>query len=154
MEEISVWGAVANVAGWLTITAILNYFGLQAETINILSAMLLLDWIFWIIQAYMENKLESQLMVSWLVKKLTRWCIPFIVIGVLRWAWFSNMEIIATSILSILIVAEWYSIIWHIYSINYKKTLPEIDALKLLVERIAKIFRWKIEETVKEKEEK
>lgn len=150
MEEISTWWVVANIAGWLTITAILNYFGLQAETIIILSVMLLLDRIFGIVQAYMEWNLESQKMVAWLVKKLTRWCIPFIVIWVLRWAWFGNMEIIATSILSILIVAEWYSIIWHIYSINYKKTLPEIDALKLLVERIAKIFRWKIDDVLKE----
>ena len=150
MEEISTWWVVANIAGWLTITAILNYFGLQAETIIILSVMLLLDRIFGIVQAYMEWNLESQKMVAWLVKKLTRWCIPFIVIWVLRWAWFSNMEVIATSILSILIVAEWYSIIWHIYSINYKKTLPEIDAIKLLVERIARIFKWKIDDVLKE----
>ena len=148
MNEVE-WVAV-NLAGWLTLGVILEYFGTGSETLIILSAMLFLDWVFWIVDAYMQNTLESKLMVRWLVKKLTRWCFPFIVIWVLRWAWFESTELITTAMLSILIVAEWYSVIGHIYSINYKQTLPEIDALKMLFEWIAKIFKWKVEDTLKE----
>ena len=148
MNEVE-WVAV-NLAGWLTLGVILEYFGIGGETLIILSAMLLLDWVFWVIDAYMQETLESKLMVRWLVKKLTRWCFPFIVIWVLRWAWFDSTELITTAMLSILIVAEWYSVIGHIYSINYKQTLSEIDALKMLFEWISKIFKWKVEDTLKE----
>lgn len=135
-----------NLAWWISLGVILEYFWMSQETLIILTVMLLLDWAFWVCNAYIQGNLQSKLMVTWLVKKLTRWCLPFIVIAVLRWAWFENIDLIATSILSILIVAEGYSVVWHIYSINYKQELPEIDALKMLFEWIAKLFRWKLED--------
>lgn len=148
-ESNALW-IIGNVAGGLTLWAILDYFGMSSETLIILTVMLVLDWIFWIINAYMQNNLQSKLMVTGLVKKLTRRCVPFIVIAVMRWAGFDNTDLIATSILSILIVAEWYSVIWHIYSINYKEQLPEIDALKMLFQWVWKIFKWKVDDTLKE----
>lgn len=154
MWEASSAGAVLNIAGWITLWAILNYFWMTSETLIILTVMLVLDRVFGVVNAYLQENLQSKLMVNGLIKKLTRWCIPFIVIAVLRGAGFDNIELIATAILSILIVAEWYSIIWHIYSINYKQDLPEIDALKLLMQWIAKLFQWKINDTLKEDEKK
>lgn len=139
-------GAIMNIAGWLALWAILDYFWMSWETLIILSAMLILDRIFWIVDAYMQNTLQSKVMVNGLIKKLTRWCFPFIVIAVLRWAGFGEVDLISTAMLSILIVAEWYSIVGHIYSINYKETLPEIDALKSLFEWIWKLFKWKVDE--------
>lgn len=150
MNEVE-W-AVTNVAWGITLWVILEYFWIGSETLIILSVMLVLDWLFWIINAYLQWTLQSKLMVTWLVKKLTRWLFPFIVIWILRGAWFENTELIATAMLSILIVAEWYSVIWHIYSINYKEQLPEIDALKLLFEWIAKIFKGKVDDTLDKKE--
>lgn len=114
--------------------------------------MLLLDRVFGVVDAYMQGTLESKLMVRGLIKKLTRWCFPFIVIGVLRGAGFDSTELITTAMLSILIVAEGYSVIGHIYSINYKQALPEIDALKMLFEWIAKLFKGKVDDTLKEDE--
>jgi hypothetical protein len=63
------------------------------------------------------------------------------------------VELVATVLLSILIVAEGYSVIGHIYSINYKEQLPEIDAMKALFEWISKLFKQKIDETLPPKEE-
>lgn len=146
------WLAV-NIAWGITLATILEYFWIGGETLIILSVMLLLDWVFGVVDAYMQGTLESKLMVRWLIKKLTRWCFPFIVIGILRGAWFESSELIATAMLSILIVAEGYSVIWHIYSINYKQQLPEIDALKMLFEWIAKIFKGKVDDTLKEEKD-
>jgi len=145
---------IVNVSWWLTLAAILEYFGIWGETLIILSAMLILDWVFWVVDAYLQGTLQSKLMVTWLVKKLTRWCFPFIVIWILRWAWFESSELIATAMLSILIIAEWYSVLGHIYSINYKQQLPEIDALKMLFEWIAKIFKGKVDDTLKDDKSK
>ena len=151
---MSEWQAIAiNLAWGISLWVILEYFGMSQEALIILTSMLVLDWIFGIVNAYIQGNLQSKLMVTWLVKKLTRWMLPFIVIAVIRWAGFENVDFISTAILSILIVAEWYSVIGHIYSINYKETLPEIDALKQLIQWIAKLFKWKVEDTLPSKEE-
>lgn len=142
--------AMANILGGISIGVILEYFWMTSETLIILTVMLILDRIFGVTNAYIQGTLESKIMVTGLVKKLTRRCIPFIVIAVLRGAGFDNIGLISTTILSILIVAEWYSVIGHIYSINYKEQLPEIDALKMLFEWIAKLFKWKIDDNMKE----
>lgn len=138
--------AIVNILWGVGLGVALDYFWMSGETLWILTIMLVLDWMFWVINAYIQWNLQSKLMVDWLVKKLTRRCLPFIVIAVLRGAWFDNTHIIATSILSILIVAEGYSVIGHIYSINYKEQLPEIDALKMLFQWIAKLFKWKLDD--------
>mgnify|MGYP002522245845 CR=1 FL=1 len=143
-ESNALW-VIGNIAGGLTLTAILEYFWMSWETLIILTVMLVLDWLFWMANAYIQWTLQSKLMWSGLFKKLTRWCFPFIVIGVLRGAWFDNIDLISTAILSIIIVAEWYSVIGHIYSINYKENLPEIDALKMLFQWVGKIFKWKVD---------
>ena len=145
MQESSIVWIICNIFWGITLWSILTYFWMSWEVLAILTCVLVLDWVFWVVYAYMQETLESKLMARWLIKKLTRWCIPFIVIAVMKWAWFDDTQLIATSILSILIVAEWYSIIWHIYSINYWKTLPEIDALKLLLEWMANLFKSKTE---------
>lgn len=146
------WFAI-NIAWGISLGMILDYFWMAQETLIILTAMLVLDRIFWVINAYIQWNLQSKLMVTGLVKKLTRWLLPFIVIAVLRWAWFEKVDLISTAILSIIIVAEWYSVIWHIYSINYKETLPEIDCLKILLKQIASMFRKKMEENLKDEVE-
>ena len=147
------WEAVAvNLAGGIGLWVILEYFGMTQETLIILTSMLILDWVFGVVNAYIQWNLESKLMVTGLVKKLTRWMLPFIVIAVIRWAGFENVDFISTALLSILIVAEWYSVIGHIYSINYKEQLPEIDAMKALFEWISKLFKSKVEDTLPTKE--
>ena len=146
--------ALANIIWGISLGVALDYFWMSGETLLILTVMLILDWIFWIVNAYIQWNLQSKLMVNWLVKKLTRRCLPFIVIAVLRGAWFDNTHIIATSILSILIVAEWYSVIGHIYSINYKEQLPEIDCLKILMRQIAELFKGKADDLTKERKDK
>ena len=150
---MTTWQWVAmNIAWGIWLWVILEYFWMSQETLIILTVMLLLDWIFWVINAYIQWTLQSKLMVTGLVKKLTRWCLPFIVIAVMRWAWFEKIELVATVMLSILIVAEWYSVIWHIYSINYKEDLPEIDCIKILMRQIAEMFKSKIEDDLKDKD--
>jgi len=138
--------ALTNIIWGIWLGVALDWFGMSGETLTILAAMLVLDWIFGVINAYIQWTLQSKLMVNWLVKKLTRRCLPFIVIAVLRGAWFDNTHIISTSILSILIVAEGYSVVGHIYSINFKEQLPEIDALKLLFQWIGRLFKWKLDD--------
>ena len=143
------WQAVAiNLAWGISLGVVLEYFWMTQETLIILTSMLVLDWIFWVINAYIQGALQSKIMVTGLVKKLTRWMLPFIVIAIIRWAGFDNVDFISTALLSILIVAEGYSVIWHLYSINYGEQLMEIDALKLLFQWISNLLKSKIDDSL------
>ena len=148
------WEAIAiNLAWGISLWVILEYFGMSQETLIILTSMLILDWIFWVANAYMHDKLQSKLMWKGLFNKWLRWCFPFIVIAIIRWAGFDNAELTSTVIMSIMIVAEGYSVIGHIYSMNYDEQLPEIDALKKLIEWVSTLFKGKIEDTLPKEEE-
>ena len=75
------------------------------------------------------------------MNKITKLLLPMIVVIVLKWVWFKEMDFLISSIMWIMIVSEWYSIIWHLYSINTWKQLPEIDAFELLISKILCIFK-------------
>ena len=57
------------------------------------------------------------------------------------------MEELITAILGMIVFSELYSVIWHIYSINYKEELPELDSIKLLLNWIAKLLRNLVNKT-------
>ena len=130
----------------------LEYFWLSCEVFTIFFALLLLDFIFWICNAYIKNKKEitSWKMVSWLIRKLARLALPLIVILILKWVWAWDIEFATSIVVSILIVSEWYSIIWHIYWINTWKELPEIHAFEMLINFIVNLIKWKLPEEKKQ----
>lgn len=142
MNEISTWGMIADIAWGITFWAILTYFWLTAETLIILTVFLWLDIIFWVLDSYLVTKdTSSTKLVQWLAKKLTRRALPFVVIAAFKWIWHHDVELISNMIMTTLIISEWYSIIWHFYSINYWEKIPEIDAIKILFNNIEKIFK-------------
>lgn len=144
MWEISTWGTVATIAWWFGLAAVFEYFQVSEETLIVLSVMLALDYIFGVVDAYITDKesVTSTKMWQWLVKKLTRWMLPLVVIAVLRWVWVWDLEYISMVIFSILIITEGYSIIWHFYSINAGKQIPEIDCFEMLLNFIINLFKW------------
>lgn len=158
MGEVSTWGAIASVAGGVTLAGVLDYFHLWYEVTSIFAALLILDFIFWIADAYLEDKqkITSTRMWRGLAKKLCKLMLPLIVVLVLRGVGFENLDMVVTTIMSILVITEWYSIIWHIFSISAWKTIPEIDAFSLLLDFIVNIFKQKLPKTesLEMKEEK
>lgn len=145
MHEISTWGMVAEVAWGITMWAILSYFWLTAQALATLTIFLWVDVLFWLLDSYIVTKdTSSKKLVEWIARKFWRRSLPFICIAALKWVGYENIETMATMVMSILIISEAYSILWHIYSINYKEKLPEIDALKLLIQKIWELFRWKL----------
>lgn len=156
MGEVSSWGAIASVAGGITLAGVLEYFNLSYEVASIFVALLALDFIFWIGDAFITDRDSVTSTKAWqgLVKKACKLSLPLIVVLVLKWVGFENLEMVITTIISILIVTEGYSIIGHIYSISAWKTIPEIDAMAMLVEFIISVFKWKLPDTKEEIKEK
>lgn len=129
---------------WIWVAWILDYFWIVHDWFIIMSVMLIIDWWFWIASAYfLWEKVESRTMRLWLVKKCTRRLLPFIVAWALKRTWFPVDKLI-TAILWIIVFSEAYSVIWHIYSINTKEKLPEIDAFKMLIWKLSWLFKWLI----------
>lgn len=154
MWEVSTGGTIASIAWGVWLAAVLEYFQVSSEVLIILSVLLALDYVFWVIDAYLKDKTQvtSAKMRRWLLKKMTRWMLPLVVIIILRWVWAWDLELASTVIFSILIITEGYSIIWHFFSINTGKELPEIDAFEMLIQFIVKLIKWKLPD-VKEKED-
>ena len=148
MNEINLTWAALNVAWGAILYNILNYFNISWEALAILSTLLILDFWMGIADAYIKDRTQvtSTKMWRWLVKKVTRRLLPFIVVWIFRWAGMEDMSTIVNMILSMLIITEWYSIIGHIYSINTGKDILEIDAFETLLQLILKLLKGKIPE--------
>jgi len=135
------WIAI-GIFGWISVAWILDYFSISWEWLIIMSIMLVLDFLFWILSAKVRwEKIESRKCQEWLIKKMTRRLLPFIVAWWLKWTWMPWMEALTKVIVWMIIFSELYSVIWHIYSINYKEELPEADAFKMLLNSIVKLLR-------------
>lgn len=140
--------ALVGLVGGLSVAGILEYFSISKEGLLVMSIMLIVDFIFWIIAAKVRGEaIESKKWQDGLVRKVSRWVIPFIVAWWLKWTWMGWIEELNTAILWMIVFSELYSIIWHIYSINYKEELPELDSIKLLLNWIAKFLKGLISKT-------
>ncbi len=138
----------------MTLAEILDYFSMSWEWILIMTIMLVLDFIFWLLSAKSRwEKIESRIWERWLIKKVCRWLLPFIVVAWLKRTWMWGIDALVKVVMWMIVFSELYSIIWHIYSINYWKEFPEADSFKLLLERILKLIKWKVDETLPPKEE-
>lgn len=149
MPEVSTGGMVASVAWGVCLAWILEYLQISCEVYGIFALLLFLDFVFGIADAYFEDrqKVTSAAAWKWIFKKFSKLILPMIFIFVLKWVGAEDISMLVTSVMSILIITEWYSIIWHIYSINTWKHLSEIDAFSMLIEFIANLFKQKLPET-------
>lgn len=135
------WALVGIVWG-IWIAWILDYFSISGEWLIILTVMLVLDFIFWLLSAKSRGeKIESKKWQHWLVKKMTRRLLPFIVVAWLKWTWLPWIENLVHVIIWMIVFSELYSIIGHIYSINYWEELPEVDAFKMLLNGLTKLLK-------------
>ena len=136
-EWFAVW-----IFWWLTVAWILEYFSMSSEWLIIMTAMLILDLVFWLLSAKARwETIQSKKLQQWLIKKMTRRILPFIVALWLKRTWMPWIEALITAIVWMIVFSELYSIIWHIYSINYKEELPEVDTFKMLLNSLVKIIK-------------
>ena len=135
--------ALIGIVGGLSVAGILDYFSINEEWFVVMSILLIVDFIFWIVAAKVRGEaIESKKRQEWLIRKVSRWVIPFLVAWWLKRTWMWGIEELNLAILWMIVFSGLYSIIWHIYSINYKQELPELDTFKLLLNWIAKLLKW------------
>ena len=126
----------------LGVAGILDYFQIDWQGLIIMTVFLVLDFLFWLASAKARwEKIESQKAQKGLVKKMTRRVLPFIVAWGIAWLELPWLHWLITTIMGIIIFSELYSIIGHIYAINYWEQLPEMDAFKILMGKLSEWLR-------------
>ena len=134
----------------IPVASIIAYFNLTGEVISIYAWVVILDTILGMISKHRNGvKITSSLWSDWVTKKFTRLLIPFVFSAVCRGAGveFEFITWAMTALMSLLIAGEWYSVMRHIYNINTKKDLPEIEVMDIVIQKITMIFRSKIDST-------
>lgn len=98
----------------------------------------MLDFIFGIAAAYVCDRASVTSTKGWagIVKKITRFLLPFILIAALKGVGVDNAGQLTNIVFTIMIVTETYSVISNIYAINFKKRLPEIDVFEHLLRQV------------------
>lgn len=135
------WVAVNIIAG-VWVAGILDYFSISQEWLVVMSVMLFIDFLFGIISAKSRGEnIESKKRQHWLVKKVVRRVLPFIVAWWLTRTGMEGMDILMNTVIWMIVFSELYSIIGHIYSINYWEELPEADAFKMLLNGLVKLLK-------------
>lgn len=127
----------------LSLSVILEYFHLREESLIIFAILLVVDYILGITHAYMRDKqdVRSTRMRSGLWKKVLRFTIPFTAVIVLKGVGFDQIGLLISSVMSILIASEGYSILRHYMYIHAKKELSEIDSIEYVLQKLLDIVR-------------
>lgn len=123
----------------------LVYLWLPKDAVMIFAVLMAVDFVTGVISAYVDDKtkVRSQTAIKWAVKKVSIFLVPFVVALMLKGAWYDAGWMV-TTILSILIVSEWYSILGNIYSIKTGNKVTEIDALWYILELVRKFLDSKM----------
>lgn len=122
------------------------YLGIDQTPIFIFAILIAIDFVTWLIASFIVDKtsIKSLRAIQWIFKKSATFMIPFVVALVGKGAGYEDMSAMVTTIISLLIVSEGYSIIANIHAINTKERLPEIDAVGNIIKRILQMFQPKM----------
>jgi toxin secretion/phage lysis holin len=126
-----------------SLTAAFLALGLSKVAVLIFGALMMIDFVTGVAAAYIidEEVVTSDKALQGIIRKVSVFLLPFVVALVGKGAGYSQMQGMITAIVSLLITTEGYSIIGNIYCIHTKKRLPEIDAVELLLDKLAKLLK-------------
>ena len=144
--EQCITDTVAVVVWWTALAWVLDWFWLDRLAVGGYALLLLLDFGFWVLDAYMidRNSVTSHNAWKWFIKKTIRILLPFIIVIILKSAGLEKINI--DYIVSTLVLWEGYSIIGHILSIDQGKQLPKIGIFQWLCKCIANLLKKAIKE--------
>jgi len=111
---VSSGGMIASIVWGVWLASVLEYLQISWEVYAIFAGLLFLDFIFWIADAFFEDrqKVTSSAAYKWIFKKFSKLILPAIFVLAMRWIWAEDTSMLTTTIMSILIITESYSIIW------------------------------------------
>lgn len=134
-SKLIVWSLLS---GWFI------YLGMNEQPIWIFSILMVIDFVTGILASYVadKNEVKSKTAVNWLIRKVSIFMIPFVVALVIKGGGYTGdlANGLVTTIVSLLIVSEGYSVLGNIYGIKTGKKVPEIDATERLLDFVRGLF--------------
>jgi toxin secretion/phage lysis holin len=127
----------AKIFWYITIIYIFDFLDIQSTQVTILSIMMIIDTISWISKQWKLDKFKISSHSLWqgLMKKILTMIFLFSFALM-----FKGIEVDGSayikSILSILIMSEFYSIVQNIYSFRTWKKITEYDVISVLLKYI------------------
>lgn len=135
-------GMISGKTAWyIAWVAIFEYLQIPQEQLSILAILMVVDFLTGIAKQYRINPQGIESHKAWIgiVKKICTIILIFSVALVIRGIGFEPQSYILI-ILSLLIVAEWYSIVQNIYSVHTGNRLSEYDAISAVIGWIWNFF--------------
>lgn len=137
---------ISTVKFWIYISVgtLLTYLHISHEVFFVFSVLIVIDTVAAIVASYIDDKwVTSHRLGTGILKKCMMIIIPLTIALVAKGAWFDSKYTswLVSSVLTMLVFGEGYSIIWHIYAIRYGKKIPELDVVKLILEKSLAFIR-------------
>lgn len=138
-----------KIPWYIAIVFVFEYLDIKEAQVSILSILMIIDTITWVAKQYKLNKNEitSHNAWKWITKKMLTMMFLFSFALMFKWIdidWTAYIK----SVLSLLIVSEFYSICQNVYSFRTGKKVNEYDAVSLIIkfiwESLVKVIEWKI----------
>jgi len=144
----SEWISIASIKTfwYVAVTSILIYLNIPQEAFSILASLMVIDTITGIAK---QHKVESIGITS---KRMTTGIITKFVTLLCLLSWWlviNHFDIdpiyYVQTVMSILIMAEFYSIIQNVYAVRTGVILPEYDAISIALKRLTGVIQDFIE---------
>lgn len=130
------------ILNWLIlpIASAITYLGLDAEKLTILALLMAIDMITGTVKAYVvKSDITSRRWIAGFLSKMVVLLVPFTIALMAKGVDFDIKWFVGLCI-SILVVAEAYSIVGNIYTIKTGEEVKEIDAVSAIIQALRKIF--------------
>ena len=144
----SEWMTIATIKTfwYVAVTSILVYFNIPQEAFYILASLMFIDTITGIAKQYRVESIwltSKRMSIGIMAKFVT---LMFLFSGWLVINFFKiDPEYYIQTVMSILIMAEFYSIIQNVYAVRTGVILPEYDAISIALKRLTWVIQDFIE---------
>ena len=135
----SEWMTIASIKTfwYVAVTSVLVYLNIPQEALWVLGTLMIIDTITGVAKQYKVESIgiTSKRMTTWVVTKfVTLLCLlsGWLVINFLK----IDPEYYVQTVLSVLIMAEFYSIIQNVYAVRTGVILPEYDVISIALKRL------------------
>jgi len=144
----SEWISIATIKTfwYVAVTSILVYFNIPQEAFYILASLMFIDTITGIAKQYRVDSIgltSKRMSIGIMAKFVT---LMFLFSGWLVINFFKiDPEYYIQTVMSILIMAEFYSIIQNVYAVRTGVILPEYDVISIALKRLTGVIQDFIE---------
>ncbi len=140
----SEWISIASIKTfwYVAVTSVLVYFNIQQEAFYILSALMIIDTITGVAKqhAILANGITSRRLSNGVMAKFVT--LLFLLSGGIVVKYFTESTgLYVQTVMSLLIMSEFYSIIQNVYAVRTGILLPEYDAISITLKKITGLIR-------------